>query len=139
MLIQFFIKACFKIGRVDDTLFIQEQQKEIIIVQYYVDDIIFSSTTQYMFCENHNKRIWYDERLSCFLGLQFKQMNDEIFVNQSTYMSRTWWDDSGYKPSKVYTIIKLSWGENCKKVDEKIYREMIGSPFTLQQVHPTYA
>nr|GEV47923.1 zf-CCHC domain-containing protein/UBN2 domain-containing protein [Tanacetum cinerariifolium] len=72
-----------EIAMIDNTLF--------IIVQIYVNDIIFGSTSQNL-CDDLAK-IMHDEfemsimgELNFFLGLQIKQMKDEIFFNQSKYI-----------------------------------------------------
>nr|GEU56097.1 retrovirus-related Pol polyprotein from transposon TNT 1-94 [Tanacetum cinerariifolium] len=84
----FLIKNEYKIGMVDNTLFTEKKSYNLVIVQIYVDDIIFDSTYQDM-CDEFAKII-HDEfemsmmgQLNFFLGLQIKQMEDDIFFNQS--------------------------------------------------------
>nr|GEZ05120.1 hypothetical protein [Tanacetum cinerariifolium] len=52
----------FQRGKIDQTLFIKKQKGDILLVQVYVDDIIF--------------------------GLQVKQKQDEIFINQDKYVAK---------------------------------------------------
>ncbi|GJU69789.1 retrovirus-related pol polyprotein from transposon TNT 1-94 [Tanacetum coccineum] len=87
----FLIKSDFKDGMVDNTLFTKKKSSNLIIVQIYVDDIIFGSTCQDI-CDEFAK-IMHDEfemsmmgELNFFLGLQIKQMEDDIFFNQSKYI-----------------------------------------------------
>ncbi|GJW68633.1 retrovirus-related pol polyprotein from transposon TNT 1-94 [Tanacetum coccineum] len=87
----FLIKHEYKMGMVDNTLFTKKKSSNLIIVQIYVDDIIFGSTCQDM-CDEFAK-IMHDEfemsmmgELNFFLGLQIKQMEDDIFFNQSKYI-----------------------------------------------------
>ncbi|GJS70221.1 retrovirus-related pol polyprotein from transposon TNT 1-94 [Tanacetum coccineum] len=82
----FLIKHEYKMGMVDNTLFTKKKSSNLIIVQIYVDDIIFGSTCQDM-CDEFAK-IMHDEfemsmmgELNFFLGLQIKQMEDNIFFN----------------------------------------------------------
>ncbi|GKC07397.1 retrovirus-related pol polyprotein from transposon TNT 1-94 [Tanacetum coccineum] len=84
----FLIKHEYKMGMVDNTLFTKKKSSNLIIVQIYVDDIIFGLTCQDM-CDEFAK-IMHDEfeismmgELNFFLGLQIKQMEDGIFLNQS--------------------------------------------------------
>ncbi|GJX18503.1 retrovirus-related pol polyprotein from transposon TNT 1-94 [Tanacetum coccineum] len=87
----FLIKHNYFMGMVDNTLFTKKKDSNIIIVQIYVDDIIFGSTCQEM-CDDVAK-IMHDEfemslmeELNFFLGLQIKQLDDGIFLNQSKYI-----------------------------------------------------
>ncbi|GJU70743.1 retrovirus-related pol polyprotein from transposon TNT 1-94 [Tanacetum coccineum] len=81
----FLIKHEYEMGMVDNTLFTKKKSSNLIIVQIYVDDIIFGSTCQDM-CDEFAKII-DDEfemsmmgELNFFLGLQIKQMEDNIFL-----------------------------------------------------------
>ncbi|GJX18427.1 retrovirus-related pol polyprotein from transposon TNT 1-94 [Tanacetum coccineum] len=87
----FLIKHEYKMGMVDNTLFTKKKSSNLIIVQIYVDDIIFGSTCQDM-CDEFAK-IMHDEfemsmtgELNFFRRLQIKQMEDDIFFNQSKYI-----------------------------------------------------
>ncbi|GKE01744.1 retrovirus-related pol polyprotein from transposon TNT 1-94, partial [Tanacetum coccineum] len=89
----FLIKHEYNIGMVDNTLFTKKKSSNLIIVQIYVDDIIFGSTCQDM-CDDFAK-IMHKEfemsmmgELNFFLGLQIKQMEDDIFFNQSKYIKK---------------------------------------------------
>ncbi|GKC91859.1 retrovirus-related pol polyprotein from transposon TNT 1-94, partial [Tanacetum coccineum] len=87
----FLIKHEYKMGMVDNTLFTKKKSSNLIIIQIYVDDIIFGLTCQDM-CDEF-AIIMHDEfemsmmrELNFFLGLQIKQMEDNIFFNQSKYI-----------------------------------------------------
>ena len=80
-------------GMVDNTLFTKKKSSNLIIIQIYVDDIIFGSACQDM-CDDFAK-IMHDKfemsmmgELNFFLGLQIKQINDDIFFNQSKYIKK---------------------------------------------------
>ncbi|GJX77964.1 retrovirus-related pol polyprotein from transposon TNT 1-94 [Tanacetum coccineum] len=141
----FLIKHEYKIGMVDNTLFTKKKSSNIIIVQIYVDDIIFGSTCQDM-CDEFAK-IMHDEfemsmmgELNFFLGLQIKQMEDGIFVNQSKYikemLNKFGLEDS--KPMKTprSSDTKLTKDEECESVDSTKYRGMICSLLYLTASRP---
>ena len=77
-------------GMIGKTLFIKKSNFEIILVQIYVDDIIFDAT-QNSLCEDFVAAMQGEfemsmmGELSFFLGLQFKQTKDGIFLCQSKY------------------------------------------------------
>ncbi|GJV86015.1 retrovirus-related pol polyprotein from transposon TNT 1-94 [Tanacetum coccineum] len=87
----FLLKHEYSMGMVDNTLSTKKFKSHLIIVQIYVNDIIFGSTCQNL-CDDFIK-IMHDKfemsmigELNFFLGLQIKQMEDEIFFNQSKYI-----------------------------------------------------
>ncbi|GJY34957.1 retrovirus-related pol polyprotein from transposon TNT 1-94 [Tanacetum coccineum] len=109
----FLIKHEYKMGMVDNTLLIKKKSSNLIIVQIYVNGIIFGSTCQDM-CDEFAK-IMHDEfemsmmgELNFLLGLQIKQMEDGIFLNQSKYikeiLKKFGLEDS--KPMKTLNDIK---------------------------------
>lgn len=77
----------FSKGAIDKTLFRLEDEGDIFFVQIYVDDIIFESTNPKL-CE----KFWtltqgkFEMSMMCelnyFLGIQVKNMEDGIFINQ---------------------------------------------------------
>nr|GEY61761.1 putative ribonuclease H-like domain-containing protein [Tanacetum cinerariifolium] len=81
----------FHRGQIDQTLFIKKQKGDILLVQIYVDDIIFGATNKDL-CKSFEK-LMKDKfqmssigELTFFLGLQVKQKEDEIFINQDKYV-----------------------------------------------------
>nr|GFB43987.1 ribonuclease H-like domain, reverse transcriptase, RNA-dependent DNA polymerase [Tanacetum cinerariifolium] len=82
----------FQKRKIDQTLFIKKQQKDILLVQIYVDDIIFGATNKAL-CQSF-KKLMKDKfqmssmgELTFFLGLQVKQKKDEIFISQDKYVA----------------------------------------------------
>ena len=71
-------------GKVDKTLFVKHQNKDLIVVQIYVDDIIFGSTNN-LLCDEFAKSMSQEfemsqmGELSFILGLQIKQREDDHF------------------------------------------------------------
>ncbi|GJZ38363.1 putative ribonuclease H-like domain-containing protein [Tanacetum coccineum] len=66
---------------------------DILLVQVYVDDIIFGSTKKSL-CTEFEKMMHKKFQMSSigeltfFLGLQVKQKEDGIFINQDTYVTK---------------------------------------------------
>jgi hypothetical protein len=50
----FLIENCFRIGKVDSTLFTRKMGKDLFVCQLYVDDIIFGCTNK-LFCDEFSK------------------------------------------------------------------------------------
>ncbi|GJU63182.1 retrovirus-related pol polyprotein from transposon TNT 1-94 [Tanacetum coccineum] len=128
----FLIKHEYSMGMVDNTLFTKKSKSHLIIVQIYVDDIIFGSTSQNL-CDDFAK-IMHDEfemsmmgELNFFLGLQIKQMEDEIFFNQSKYikemLKKFGLEDSKPTKTPMSTEIKLTKDDEADSVDSSKYRE----------------
>ena len=144
-LTQFLTETGFKRGGVDKTLFIQEIDSHILVIQVYVDDIIFGSTSKYLvkeFVKTMTKEFEMSMvgELTYFLGLQIKQMDDGIFVTQSTYaknlIKRFAMVTCKTARTPMSTTTKLSRDEDGRKVDEKLYRAMIGSLLYLTASRP---
>ncbi|GJZ99981.1 retrovirus-related pol polyprotein from transposon TNT 1-94 [Tanacetum coccineum] len=141
----FLIKHEYKMGMVDNTLFTKKKSSNLIIVQIYVDDIIFGSTCQDM-CDEFAK-IMHDEfemsmmgELNFFLGLQIKQIEDDIFFNQSKYikemLKKFGLEDSKPMKTPMSSDTKLTKDEECESVDSTKYRGMIGSLLYLTASRP---
>nr|GEU31071.1 copia protein [Tanacetum cinerariifolium] len=128
----FLIKHEYSIGMVDNTLFTKKSKSHHIIVQIYVDDIIFGSTCQNL-CDDFAK-IMHDEfemsmmgELNFFLSLQIKQIEGEIFFNQSKYVKEMLkkFRLEDYKPTKtpMSKEMKLTKNDEADSVDSSKYRE----------------
>ena len=78
--------------------------------------------------------------LTYFLGLQVKQMEDSIFICQSKYakniMKKFGLDNAKHKRTPAPTHVKLSKDENGVKVEQSLYRSMIGSLLYLTASRP---
>nr|GEX25730.1 reverse transcriptase domain-containing protein [Tanacetum cinerariifolium] len=109
---------------VDNTLFTKKKSSNLIIVQIYVDDIIFGSTCQDM-CDEFAK-IMHDEfemsmmgELNFFIELQFKQMKDDIFFNQSIkeMLKKFGLEDSKPMKTPMSSDTKLTKDKECESVE----------------------
>ena len=78
--------------------------------------------------------------LKYFIGIQIKQNEEGIFINQAKYvkylLKRFSIDDSKTKSTPMSTTTKLDKDKKDKKVDIKMYRGMIGSLLYLTASRP---
>ncbi|GJU74560.1 retrovirus-related pol polyprotein from transposon TNT 1-94 [Tanacetum coccineum] len=135
----FLLDHMYTMGLVDNTLFTKKKDSHIIIVQIYVDDIIFGSTCQDL-CDDFSK-IMHDEfemsmmgELNFFLGLQIKQLEYNIFFNQSKHikemLKKFGLEDSKPIKTPMSSETKLIRDEDGESVDDTKYRGMIEVPKT---------
>jgi hypothetical protein len=69
-------------GKVDQTLFLLRQGRDILIVQVYVVDIVFGGSSNSLvarFVKDMSREFEF------FLGLQIKQSKEGTFVHQAKY------------------------------------------------------
>ena len=141
----FLIQKGFKMGKVDTTLFIKTEKKDLLIVQIYVDDIIFGSTNDIL-CKEFCKFMQDEFEMSMigemnfFLGLQIKQSELGTYINQSKY-TRGILKKFGMEGCKIIgtpmsTSTRLDLDEKGKTVDKKFYRSIIGSLLYLTASRP---
>nr|GEV01392.1 copia protein [Tanacetum cinerariifolium] len=91
-LANYLLENSFQRGKINQTLFIKKKKGDILLVQVYVDDISFGSTNKEL-CKAF-KKLMKDKfqmssmgELTFFLGLQVKQKDDGIFINQDKYVA----------------------------------------------------
>nr|GEW49457.1 retrovirus-related Pol polyprotein from transposon TNT 1-94 [Tanacetum cinerariifolium] len=141
----FLIKHEYKMAMVDNTLFTKKKSSNIIIFQIYIDDIIFGLTCQDM-CDEFAK-IMHDKfemsmmgELNFFLGLQIKQMEDDIFFNQSKYikemLNKFGLENSKPMKTPMSSDTKHTKDEEYESVDNTKYRGMICSLLYLTTSRP---
>jgi hypothetical protein len=130
----FLLSKGFKMRKVDTTLLTKKLGNDLFVLQFYVDDIIFGSTNQ-NFCEEFGKMMANEfemsmiEELSYFLGLQIKQMKNDIFVSQEKYIKdmikKFGLQDAKPMSTPMGTNDQLGVDANGNMVDQKQYRSMI--------------
>nr|GEX62182.1 putative ribonuclease H-like domain-containing protein [Tanacetum cinerariifolium] len=141
----YLLENSFQRGQIDQTLFIKKKKGDILLVQIYVDDIIFGATNQYL-CKSFKKLMKHKFQMSSmgeltfFLGLQVKQKEDGIFINQDKYVAEilkkfglTEGKSASTPIDTEKPLLKDSDGED---VDVHIYRSMIGSLMYLTSSRP---
>ena len=89
----YLIENGFKRGNADSTLFIRRDKKDLVVGQVYVDDIVFGSTNDTLAKSfaNEMKKIFEMSmmgELTYFLGLQVKQTNKGVYINQAKYTKK---------------------------------------------------
>ncbi|KAJ9556992.1 hypothetical protein OSB04_011606 [Centaurea solstitialis] len=141
----FLLSKGFVCGKIDSTLFLKKYPKHIILVQIYVDDIIFGSTNPKL-CEKFELLMKSEYKMSMmgeltfFLGLQIKQSEKGIFINQGKYVHEMLkkFDLTSCTPMKTPMAPPLSLDKDSKgkPVDVTLYRGMIGSLLYLTASRP---
>jgi hypothetical protein len=106
------------------------------VLKIYVDDIIFRSTNQ-EFCEEFGKMTANEfdmsmiGELSYFLGLQIKQLKNDIFVSQGKYikdmLKKFGIEDAKGISTPMGTNGSLDCDTSDNMVEQKMYQSMIGS------------
>ena len=117
-------------GKVDTTLFIKRKHNDILLVQIYVDDIIFGSTNDSL-CKEFSLDMQSEFEMSMmgelkyFLGLQIKQTQEGIFINQSKYckelIKRFGMDSAKHMSTPMSTNCYLDKDESGQSIDIKQY------------------
>ena len=141
----FLIESGFSRGKVDTTLFRKDKNSKFILVQIYVDDIIFGATDESL-CKDFSNLMQKEFEMSLmgelkfFLGLQVKQTLDEIYIHQTKYtnelLKKFKLDDCKTMSTPMHPSSTLRLDDKDKKVDEKVYRGMIGSLLYLTASRP---
>ncbi|KAL0541263.1 hypothetical protein IC582_021305 [Cucumis melo] len=135
-------------GEIGKTLFIHTKSDQLLVAQIYVDDIIFGGFPQDLV--NNFINIMQLEfeismvgELSCFLGLQIKQKNDNIFISQEKYaknmVKKFGLEQARNKRTPAATYVKLTKDTDGAEVDHKLYRSIVGSLLYLTTSRPDIA
>ncbi|GKV17211.1 hypothetical protein SLEP1_g27745 [Rubroshorea leprosula] len=78
--------------------------------------------------------------LNFFLGLQIKQSNEGIFINQTMYtkelLKKFGMEKAKPQPTPMSSTLKLDKDEQGKPFDQKLFRSMIGSLLYLTASRP---
>jgi hypothetical protein len=132
-------------GKVDLTLFLLRQGRDILIVQVYVDDIVFGGSSNSLvvrFVEDMRREFVMSMmgELQFFLGLQIKQSKEGTFVHQAKYtkdiVRKFNMEDSKAMVTPMSMTTTLDADEEGEPVDQKEYQSMIGSLLYLTETRP---
>ncbi|KAL0537572.1 hypothetical protein IC582_026551 [Cucumis melo] len=117
-------------GEIDKTMFIHRKSDQLLVAQIYADNIIFGGFSQDLvnnfinIMESEFKMSMVRE-LSCFLGLQIKQKNDDIFISQEKYarnmVKKFGLEQARNKRTPVVTHVKLIKNTEGAEVNQKLY------------------
>jgi hypothetical protein len=126
----FLFERGFQMGKVDQTLFLLRQGRDILIVQVYVDDIVFGGSSNSL-VERFAEDMSMMGELQFFLGLQINQSKEGTFVHQAKYtkdiVQKFKMEDSKAMTTPMSMTTALDADEKGEHVDQKEYRSMIGS------------
>jgi hypothetical protein len=131
----FLFERGFEMGKVDQTLFLLRQGRDILIVQVYVDNIVFGGSSNSLvaeFAEDMNREFEMSMmgELQFFLRLQIKQSKEGTFVHQAKYtkdiVRKFKMEYSKAMTTTMSTTTALDADEEGEHVDQE-YRSMIGS------------
>ncbi|KAK2381799.1 putative mitochondrial protein [Trifolium repens] len=141
----FLLENGFQKGQVDNTLFIKTNKKDILIIQIYVDDIILGSTNATL-CKSFSKFMQEEFEMSMmgepkfFLRIQINQGEDGTYIHQTKYtkelLKKFNLEDCKPMTTPMHPTSSLSKEETGSKVDQKLYRGMIGSLLYLTASRP---
>ena len=143
-LTSYLIENGFKRGNANSTFFIRRDKKDFIVAQVYVDDIVFGSTNDTFaksFVEEMKKifEMSMVGELTYFLGLQVKQIDKGIYINQAKYarnlVKRFGLENAAYVRTPMATNIKLGIDPSGQPIDITLYRSMIGCLLYLIASH----
>jgi hypothetical protein len=141
----FLFERGFEMGKVDQTLFLLRQGRDILIVQVYVDDIVFGGSSNSLvarFADDMSREFEMSmmSELQFFLGLQIKQSKEGTFVHQAKYtkdiVRKFKMEDSKAMATPTSTTTTLDADEEGEHVHQKEYRSMIGSLLYLTATRP---
>jgi hypothetical protein len=132
----FLFERGFEMGKVDQSLFLLRQGRDILIVQVYVDDIVFGGSSNSFvarFAEDMSREFEMSMmgELQFFLGLQIKQSMEGTFVHQAKYtkdiVQKFKMEDSKAMATLMSTTTALDADVKGEHMDQNEYRSMIGS------------
>jgi hypothetical protein len=141
----FLFERRFEMGKVDQTLFLLRQGRDILNVQVYVDDIVFGGSSNSLvarFAENMSREFEMSMmgELQFFLGLQTKKSKEGTFVHQAKYtkdiVRKFKMQDSKDMETSMSTTTTLDADKEGEHIDQKEYQSMIGSLLYLTATRP---
>ena len=144
-LIAYLTEHGFKRGSADTTLFIRKDKNSFVIAQIYVDDIIFGATNDSFFADEMKSMFEMSMvgELIYFLGLQVKQTDLGIYINQAKYtrnlVKRFGLDNVAHSRTPMAANVKLTNDSSGESVDVTLYRSMIGCLLYLTASRPDIA
>jgi hypothetical protein len=141
----FLFERGYEMGKVDHTLFLLRQGRDILIEQVYVDDIVFGGLSNSLvarFAEDMRREFEMSMmgELQFFLVIQIKQSKEGKFVHQAKYtkdiVRKFKMEDSKAMMTPMSTTTALDADEEGEHVEQKEYRSMIGSLLYLTVTRP---
>ena len=143
----YFLQSGFQRSPSEPSLYVKTEEgtSNFLIACLYVDDLIYMGNSQLMM-EDFKKDMMSRFEMTdlglmrYFLGIQVKQENGRISLSQEKYATDLLkkFNMSCCKPTCTPMIIneKLSRNDGAEKVDETIYRKLVGSLIYLTNTRP---
>ena len=142
----YFVREGFERCLCEHTLFTKSKEVgKILIVSLYVDDLIYTGNDKSMFDDFKNSMMLEFDmtdlgRMRYFLGIEVIQSLDGIFVCQRKYaheiLGRFGMDKSNPVKNPIVPGTKLSKDEAGTKVDETLFKQVVGSLMYLTATRP---
>jgi hypothetical protein len=141
----FLFERGFEMGKVDQTLFLLRQGRDILIMHVYVDDIVFGGLSNSLvarFADDMNREFEMSMmgELQFFLMLQIKQSKEGTFVHQAKYtkdiVRKFKMEDSKAMATPMSMTTSPDADEEGEHVDQKEYQSMIRSLLYLTATRP---
>lgn len=142
----YFVREGFERCLCEHTLFTKSKEVgKILIVSLYVDDLIYTGNDKSMYDDFKNSMMLEFDmtdlgRMRYFLGIEVIQSLDGIFVCQRKYaheiLGRFGMDKSNPVKNPIVPGTKLSKDEAGTKVDETLFKQVVGSLMYLTATRP---
>ena len=124
----------FKRGSANTTFFIRKDKNSFVVAQIYVDDIVFGPTNDslaHSFADEMKTMFEMSMvgELTYFLGLQVKQMDSGIYINQAKYarnlVKRFGLDNAAHARTPMVANAKLTNDPSGESVGVTLYKSML--------------
>lgn len=127
------------------TLYIKGDQINLIVVSLYVDDLLVTGSNveliqQFKEDMMHSFEMTDLGEMAYFLGMEIKQKKDEVFVCQRKYakeiMEKFRMEECKSMSTPMCQKEKLCKDDGAERVDETLYRSLIGCLMYLTATRP---
>lgn len=129
----------------EPSLYIKRDGQNFIIVCIYVDDLIYMGTNLKLIADFKSSMMTEFEMtdlgmMKYFLGIQVKQQKGEIFISQEKYLvdllQKFHMQNSKPIATPLAVNEKLKMEDGAKKVDDAMFRSLVGSLLYLTHTRP---
>ena len=142
----YFLEKGFCKSKSEPNLYVKHQgESRILIVALYVDDLVFTRNDKKMIEEFRREMMMKYEMsdlglLHYFLGMEIYQDDDGVFISQKNYAEKVLKKFRMFGCKSVATPLvcneKLVKEDGEKKVDETLYRSLVGNLLYLMATRP---
>ncbi|OMO69325.1 Integrase, catalytic core [Corchorus capsularis] len=135
----------FQKSKNEATLYIKQSTSDLLIVSLYVDDLLVIGSNSELVQQFKSEMFEVFDmtdlgEMSYFLGMEISQSEQGIFINQNKYAGEVLKKFKMFNCKPVPTPLvvneKLSKDDGCEKVDETLYRSLIGCLLYLAATRP---